>query len=338
MKILLLEYITAGGLSSRPLPPSLLREGELMRNALLADFSMIKDVEILITYDYRLGAAEFTSQAICIEKDADVSSIWRELLSACDAALIVAPETDGILANLSKMVESSGVINLGCQTLAVEIATNKYDTYQNLKNAGILTISTYTADEFLQLESNQNSAYVIKPFDGAGCENTFYFANQADVSVWLQQHQHQWHKFVVQPYQIGTPASISILCKDGDAWLLSCNQQTTKIANSEITYQGSVVNGLTQYQPLFSQLAKKIASVIPSLNGYVGVDVIVDNTDVYVVEINPRITTSYIGLRESIGLNPAQLILDLACCDLSNSSFELPSNMMKKPVKISLDA
>jgi predicted ATP-grasp superfamily ATP-dependent carboligase len=99
-----------------------------------------------------------------------------------------------------------------------------------------------------------------------------------------------------------------------------------------------VVNGLIQYQPLFTQLAKRIAAAIPSLNGYVGVDVIVDNADVYVVEINPRITTSYIGLRESIGLNPAQLILDLACCELSNNTFALPLNMMNKPVKISLNA
>ncbi len=338
MKILLLEYITAGGLSSQPLPPSLLREGELMRNALLADFSMIKNVEILTTYDYRVGVAESGFQAIPIKENTDAFSIWSELLKTCDAALIVAPETDGILASLSRMVESSGVINLACKSLAVEIATNKYDTYQNLKSAGIFTISTYTVDEFLKLESKKNSAYVIKPLDGAGCENTFYFANQAAVSDWLEQHQNQWHKFVVQPYQMGTPASMSILCKDGDAWLLSCNQQTIKIANSEINYQGSVVNGLIQYQPLFTELAKRIAAAIPSLNGYVGVDVIVDNADVYVVEINSRITTSYIGLRESIGINPAQLILDLACCELSNSTFELPLNMMNKPVKICLNA
>jgi predicted ATP-grasp superfamily ATP-dependent carboligase len=28
-----------------------------------------------------------------------------------------------------------------------------------------------------------------------------------------------------------------------------------------------------------------------------------------VVEINPRLTTSYVGLREAIGVNPAELII-----------------------------
>ena len=30
-----------------------------------------------------------------------------------------------------------------------------------------------------------------------------------------------------------------------------------------------------------------------------------------VVEINPRLTTSYVGLRESIALNPAELIVSI---------------------------
>jgi predicted ATP-grasp superfamily ATP-dependent carboligase len=33
--------------------------------------------------------------------------------------------------------------------------------------------------------------------------------------------------------------------------------------------------------------------------------------ELQVLEINPRTTTSYVGLRSSIGINPAGLILDL---------------------------
>jgi predicted ATP-grasp superfamily ATP-dependent carboligase len=44
----------------------------------------------------------------------------------------------------------------------------------------------------------------------------------------------------------------------------------------------------------------------------VGVDLILADDSVQLVEINPRLTTSYIGLRQVAGMNPAGLIFD-AC-------------------------
>jgi predicted ATP-grasp superfamily ATP-dependent carboligase len=42
-----------------------------------------------------------------------------------------------------------------------------------------------------------------------------------------------------------------------------------------------------------------------------------------VVEINPRLTTSYVGLRDSIGLNPAELALAL---------FDQPIAALRRPL------
>jgi predicted ATP-grasp superfamily ATP-dependent carboligase len=52
--------------------------------------------------------------------------------------------------------------------------------------------------------------------------------------------------------------------------------------------------------------------MLPDAVGCIGIDVIVDNKNdkIYVVEINPRLTTSYIGLHEAIGYNPAKIILE----------------------------
>jgi len=44
------------------------------------------------------------------------------------------------------------------------------------------------------------------------------------------------------------------------------------------------------------------------LRGYVGVDVILTQDEALLIEINPRLTTSYIGLRQVIDLNLAQAI------------------------------
>lgn len=367
MKILLLEYITAGGMSRKRLPASLLREAKLMRDALLADLSDIKGIEIVTTYDVRLGLAVDSAlmpsiEATCIDSDMDAMTIWRELLQTCDAALLIAPETDQLLSQLTSMLAASnGIKNLGCSLLAVDIASNKYDTCRLLQSANILTIPTYSVSEFLQPDLQQSllaaSAYIVKPIDGAGCMATLYFNDVAAVNAHLNGDAGQAYQSktspqstaspqIVQPYQSGIPASLTMLCKQGQAWLLSCNQQNIIINHdaspASIEYRGGQVNGLNHQQTALTQLAQSIAAAMPGLNGYVGVDVIIEDAHIYVVEINPRITTSYIGLRESLGCNPLQLMLDLDRATDSSatliSNFTLPEFMSNKAVEISLDA
>ena len=43
-----------------------------------------------------------------------------------------------------------------------------------------------------------------------------------------------------------------------------------------------------------------------------GIDLIETDSGPVVLEINPRLTTTYTGLRDAIGQNPAALILSLA--------------------------
>jgi predicted ATP-grasp superfamily ATP-dependent carboligase len=57
----------------------------------------------------------------------------------------------------------------------------------------------------------------------------------------------------------------------------------------------------------------------------------VENDKIYVVEINPRLTTSYVGLREAIGHNPAKIILE----SIKDSQFSMPV-LQRNLVEISL--
>jgi predicted ATP-grasp superfamily ATP-dependent carboligase len=341
LKILLLEYITAGGLNGKPLPTSMLREGLLMRDALIADLSALDNIEIITTIDARLDISYLTTVSkFAIDASANPFEIWELLIKTCDAALIVAPESDGILSKLTQMIEVSGVLNLGCAQCSVDIASNKYDTFIELKSAGIMTIPTMRADDFLILDFNEPSSrqgrYVLKPIDGAGCEQTMLFESQALVRNWLRQYDHQNHRYIVQPFQAGNPASISMLCRDGKAWLLSCNQQNIFMTESKhMKLFGVIVNGLSAQRFDFEELSDRIALAMPTLNGYVGVDVIVDDNEFIVVEINPRITTSYIGLSESLGFNPMRMMLDLA--DSKKHRFTLPNNMSHKSVDLNLN-
>jgi tyramine---L-glutamate ligase len=137
------------------------------------------------------------------------------------------------------------------------------------------------------------------------------------------------HTHVIQPYQPGDAASISCVIKQGKAQLLSCNSQFIDINNHRLSYKGGVINGMRDYWPRFEFVANQIAEALPDLAGYVGIDVIVDGIDIFVVEINPRLTTSYVGLRESIGANPAELIINT----LTRPGFNWPK-LQQNPVNI----
>ena len=71
------------------------------------------------------------------------------------------------------------------------------------------------------------------------------------------------------------------------------------------------------------RLAQKAIRALPGAWGFVGVDLILGNAEDgsrdVVLEVNPRLTTSYVGLRQLLDQNLAEIMLCLAeggCCDM----------------------
>ena len=59
----------------------------------------------------------------------------------------------------------------------------------------------------------------------------------------------------------------------------------------------------------FAGLGGAIAAAIPGLAGYVGVDFVLTPAGPVVLEVNPRLTSSYCGLSRALGRNVAAEIL-----------------------------
>ena len=116
---------------------------------------------------------------------------------------------------------------------------------------------------------------------------------------------------MVQPFQPGMPASLSMLCRDGRAWLLTVNRQNVSLSGGSFTYDGGIVGGMVP-SPNLSDLAQGVAAALPGLFGFVGVDFIAGPDGPAIIEVNPRLTTSCVGLRRATGLNLAAAVLDLA--------------------------
>ena len=328
LKIFVFEYVTGGGLYREPLPASLVREGDMMLRTLLSDLSEIPNVETITSRDCRLPELPFADEIVAITPDVNFQPCWQQCVDAADAVWLIAPETGGVLADLSQRVVDAGKVLFGCQPAAVAMATSKLATSAQLAAHGIPVVPTFR----LQDLPEGDGPWVAKPDDGAGCEETRRFAHRADMQAWLNvAGRVQSHS--LQPYLPGEAASLSMLCAGGRAWLLSCNRQLITISEDTFSYHGSVLNGMANHWSAFEDLAQRIAKALPGLAGYVGVDLIVSDAGMTVLEINPRLTTSYVGLRRAMDCNPAQLVLDM----FYNAAFERPLTMARNVVEISLD-
>ena len=345
-----MEYITAGGFNRQAIPPNLRHEAMAMRNALLDDFYAL-GAPVLTTHDARLMPPKNHLESIAITPEIDPLTVWHDLLTRCDAALIIAPESQDILIKITQLLEQTSVINLGCNSCAVQLTSNKLHTYEHLVTHNIRTIPTYLMADDTKLSFLPiHQAYIVKPIDGVGCEETWLFNTRDEMQDWRNTAQLQDEKWICQPYIVGEAASFTMLIDNAnpntkEVRVLSCNSQT--IVNQKVlgkayhalSYAGGVVNQHAALLNELTTLAHQIANSIDGLNGFVGVDVILHYSPsnilqaIDVVEINPRITTSYVGLHESLQYNPAQLLLNR----LDHSESVLTAKIAAMPINITLN-
>ncbi|MDR2219969.1 MAG: ATP-grasp domain-containing protein [Methylobacillus sp.] len=328
MKIFVCEFVTGGGLYREPLPSSLAQEGALMLNAVMSGLSRLPDIEIVTTHDARL-AASHARASVKIMPEQDVWAIWEQCMREADAVWPIAPESDGVLLRLCELAMRHGKLLLASHPDAIRVAASKIATCKHLVDAGIPVVTTCTR---FNLELLGNGACVVKPDDGTSGEGSRVFENKQALSDWLSKQQHA-DTLVIQSLEAGIPASISMLCMNGEAWLLSCNRQRVECVDESFCYRGSVLNDLQSCWSQFDMLAKQVARALPGLAGYIGIDVIIGENTVRVLEINPRLTTSYAGLEQAIGRNPAELILNM----FYNGGFSSPPLIERNIVEVRLN-
>jgi len=309
MRLFICEFITGGGLQDKELPDALAREGNMMLEAVLTDLLQTGITDIITTRDDRLDEISLPVKQIAIE--GDIYSCWQSCMDDADAVLIIAPESEDVLFNLTLMAEQSECYLLGSSSGSVQISSSKLSTAKLLHNNNITCIETSVLED-KTVDESQNG-WVIKPDDGVGAEDCYFCADRDEVDKLISSINTE--NFVIQEYVSGIPASLSMICYQGKARLLACNKQMFSFDPDSPTakgkLQGLVVNGMLEKWDLFNTVAQNIARVDTGLWGYIGVDLIVTEAGAVVVEINPRLTTSYVGLRQSLSLNPAELILSI---------------------------
>ncbi len=103
--------------------------------------------------------------------------------------------------------------------------------------------------------------------------------------------------------------------------VLSCNRQHVEIENGWFHYRGWEVGGMEGLRHGLEPIAQAVAAAISGLCGYCGIDFLLSEEGPLVLDVNPRLTTTYAALRETIGCNPAALVLGLRPLNLPRSPF-----------------
>ena len=312
MRVFVCEFLTGGGLAGRPAPAGLSREGDIMLRALAAELAEIEGIEVVVPRDQRFTDPGLDVELCWIDPARDPWPTWRELIAQCDAAWPIAPESGGALAALTELILTSGRVLMGSGLEAVRLTTSKQATAAHLETAGIAVVPTFALIPALTSGALPDSVdgWVVKPDDGAGAEETWLLRTPSELARWTRARPDR-ARFVVQPYVPGTAASLSLLCRRGRATLLACNEQDVRLEGGDcFRYRGGVVGGAEARRADYEPIAAGIAMAIPDLWGYVGVDLIDGADGPCVLEVNARLTTSYVGLRDALGINTAALVVD----------------------------
>jgi predicted ATP-grasp superfamily ATP-dependent carboligase len=241
-----------------------------------------------------------------VSSDADFWPAFRRAMRDADAVWPIAPEKDGMLGRITDEIVQAGRVLLGCRPDAVKIATSKRATAEVLARARIAAIPVYTDERSI---SSEIGGIVLKPDDGAGCQDTLLFRSRSQLRAWLRNNARAG--LVLQPYIDGDARSLSLLCCDGRARLLACNRQKISVTGGVFEFSGVSVGAIADPDGRYAALAGAVAQALPGLWGYCGVDFIETDSGPMVIEVNPRLTTSYAGLHRAIGINPAHLVLEL---------------------------
>ncbi|MEC8265200.1 MAG: ATP-grasp domain-containing protein [Pseudomonadota bacterium] len=199
--------------------------------------------------------------------------------------LLISPETEFKNLRLYKSLEKKFIL-LNSSLKNIEIFSSKLKTNKALKKKNINTIE-------IEKELKSNTQYVSKPEFGAGSTDIIIFTKNDKIK--------KTKKTIIQKYYDGKKGSFSMIC-DGESFqIISCNEQLLKFEDNQVYQIGLIMGGLESYRDQINELGKKICKYFPNLFGYIGVDIVQSKDDWKVIEINPRFTSSYIGLERAYG-------------------------------------
>jgi predicted ATP-grasp superfamily ATP-dependent carboligase len=295
--IVVYEFVTGGGWYSageREPPASLAAEGRAMLVALAADFAALPDVQVHVLQDRRWRGAAPPDCTVHEVDDApqELATLCR-LAAAADWTVVIAPEFAGHLQSRCQAVERAGGRLLGPSSQVVTLTADKHATAEHLAARGVPAPRGVLLAPGALLPAKFDYPAVLKPRDGAGSQGICRVDGPSAKGPVTSELR-------LETFCEGTAASVACLCGPrGIVPLAPCAQRLS--ADGQFTYLGGALPLAGSLAARAARLAQRALATLERPLGYLGVDLVlgdaVDGRDDVAIEINPRLTTSYVGLR-----------------------------------------
>jgi predicted ATP-grasp superfamily ATP-dependent carboligase len=302
MRVFIYEETCATARLGSSVPKSLQSEGWAMLSAALEDFARLPGVETLSLLGDHLPSLVASLPFLRIRSaptnPKDFQTAFRDLASNADGTLVIAPEFNHLLHQRCRWVEEAGGRLLGPSSEAVRVTGDKLETARRLRAASIPTPPCVRIGEHY----DRGWPAVLKPRHGAGSQATFLVQAPAALPGLQSQAEAAGVSgdFLLQPFVTGLACSVAFLLGPaGDLSLVPCRQDLSD--DGRFHYLGGALPLPSSLAERAVRLGRRAVNTIPGLRGFVGVDLVLgekeDGSEDWVIEINPRLTTSYIGLR-----------------------------------------
>ncbi|MFW9780868.1 MAG: ATP-grasp domain-containing protein [Candidatus Heimdallarchaeota archaeon] len=325
-RIFILEFVTGGGFNQVEIPDSLFAEGYGMLRSVIEDFKDL-DFEIETIIDFRLTLlskylkADFIN---VIQKSDNFFKKFKDCVKKNKFCFIIAPEFSNILYKLTKIAFDNNKTVLSVNLSGIKLGSSKLKTYYFFQENKINTPTTflipYKQDNFdinfiIKKFRQFNTPIIIKPEDGVGAEDIYYFNAEKKILELFSKKSHlidQSRTYILQKYVQGKDLSVSLIGHKNPPMIISINTQDVDIKNlgKESHYFGGYTP-VENWVDLKINLEKYIEK-FKQFDGYFGLDFIQqENGRLNFIEINPRLTTSYIGIRNIIKENLMSVLLNI---------------------------
>jgi len=281
MRILVAEY-AVGGCEGKSV--SLLREGKAMLSTLKEGFE-------------RMG-----HEVVYPEAETDFEAAVDKLSKGSDAGLVIAP--DDKLCTLTELIESN-TVNLGCPSDSIKICVDKMLTSKILSGKGIPVPRIVSVEE---VESNEGQRYVSKPRYGCASEDIFILNAEKYHKV-PSLYNNADH--IITEFITGDDISSSIIAGKSSVLPLTLNKQFIRTEGERLRYEGGFVPYFIgrEAESEIMRISKRVVTIL-HCRGYVGIDFVLgEDGTAYVVDVNPRPTTSIVGIAKVLNYEVPDLIL-----------------------------
>ncbi len=270
MKVLLAEYAVATG------NQEFMLEGKAMLSTLVRSFVSCGHEVVYPSAGTELGVGK-------VVKTSDFKKTFIELSKECEAYLVIAP--DEILGDLTEMGNDNS-INLGCPPDVVRLCADKLACTLALNEAKIPVPETIGRGYY-------QGDFVVKPRFGCASEGIF-----------RSKTGKLKRGFIATRFINGEHLSVSLIC--GETLLpLTINRQLIETGNG-FSYKGGTVPYYCERSDEIMAIARETAKIL-GCEGYVGIDIVLADKP-YVVDVNPRPTSSIIGISKVLDTEIADLI------------------------------